>query len=103
MKKYCAENASLDKFILGAVSDVEPRLGASGKKTSAETRYFKGVTYEDICRTRKELLSTTPEKLIALEDALNAVADANNVCVVGGKAQLDACGEKLEAIKEILI
>ena len=58
----------------------------------AETRYFKGTTYADICRYYSQLVHTSHKDLLGLCRVLDEIAADNAVCVVAGKALLDDCG-----------
>lgn len=99
---FTKENPDLTKFILGALSDVDPLLGAAGKIHLAEARHFKGKTSEDAARVRKELRTATAEDLQRICAALRKAAqEDDSFCVVGGKEQLDAC-ENLDTVLEIL-
>lgn len=99
---FTKENPDLTKFILGALSDVDPLLGAAGKIHLAENRYFKGKTNEDALRIRRELRTATAEDLQRICAALRtAMQEDDSFCVVGGKEQLDAC-ENLDTVLEIL-
>ena len=71
------------------------------KISVAETRYFKGTTYEDICRLYSELIHTRVEDLLVLCDGLDCIAKENAVCVVAGQSHLDGCGEKLSGRKSL--
>ena len=53
-------------MILGAMADADPLLNTTERMAVAESRYFKGTTYEELCRIRRELVSTTKEDLLAL-------------------------------------
>ena len=61
------------------------------QSTTADTWYWQGVGYAERCRRRQELLSATPDTLLALADALEGALQGG-VCVVGGQPQLEACG-----------
>ena len=102
IRDYCARGGQLDKFILGAISDTDPLLVANSKVIMAEQQYFTGTTHEDVLRVRRELLHTDSAQILALCDTLDAIAEGDNICVVGGQAQLDGCGEKLSQIRQIL-
>lgn len=78
-------------LIIGAVSDSEPLLSPQAQGTTADTWYWQGVDYAERCRRRQELLSATPDTLLALADALETALQGG-VCVVGGQPQLEACG-----------
>lgn len=102
IRSFCAQNTDLTPMILGALASADPLLNTQQKITVAESRYFKGTSYEDICRVRKELISTTNEDLLALTKALENVAEDDAVCVVAGQPLLDGCGELLSEIQQVL-
>ncbi|MBR5093687.1 MAG: insulinase family protein [Oscillospiraceae bacterium] len=97
VRGFCAEDPDLTGFILGSVSTLDPLLTEEERRDLAEDRFFKGVGQEDVCRWYSELLHTTPADLLALCPALDAIRERQTACVVGGSAQLDACGELLES------
>lgn len=101
VKSYCKEGTGLEKLIIGSISDSEPLTGPKISMKLADSNYFCGITYEDRCQTRKEMLGTSKEDLMRLCDTLKAVCDNNAICVIGGKDKLDACGEKLSSILSI--
>lgn len=101
IEAFCAQSPDLTGFVLGALSDSDPLLSAEDKVHLAEARWFKGTSHENVLRLRSQLRSTTPEDLTELAKALRCAAAENNYCVVGGKEQLEACGEKIEKIWEI--
>lgn len=89
-------------MILGALSSADPLLNTQTRISVAENRYFKGTTFEDVCRVRNELISTTKEDLLAMLGTLETVANENAVCVVAGQPLLEACGDLLSGIEQIL-
>lgn len=98
VRSYCASNEDLQKVIIGAVAGTEPIMGPIAKMQAADSDHFCGITYEDHCRVRSELISTTKEELLALCKTLKDVRDENSICVVGGQKHLDDCGDKLKTI-----
>ena len=102
VRSFCAQKMDLTPMILGSMASADPLLNTQMKITVAENRYFKGITYEDVCRVRHELISTTHEDLLALTDVLKYVAEDNAVCVVAGLPLLEACGELISKIQPVL-
>lgn len=99
---FIRSGENLDKYILGAMSEADPLLGAGAKLQLAESRYFKGVTYEDTCHIHAQLCNTSQEDLSKLLEDLRLVADSDNYCIVGGQEILDACKDSLTQITQIL-
>ena len=60
-----------------------------------ENRYFKGTSYEDICRLYSQLVHTTPADLLTLCEALDDIIAGNAVCVAAGQSQMDGCGDRI--------
>lgn len=102
VRSFCAQKMDLTPMILGSMASADPLLNTQMKITVAENRYFNGITYEDVCRVRHELISTTHEDLLALTDVLKYVAEDNAVCVVAGQPLLEACGELISKIQPVL-
>lgn len=102
VRAFCAQNTDLTPMILGALASADPLLNTQQKIMVAEGRYFKGTSYEDVCRVRQELISTTNEDLLALVKALEDVAKDNAVCVVAGQPLLEGCGTLLCEITPVL-
>ena len=102
IRGFCAQNKDLTPMILGAMANADPLLNIQQKIMVAESRYFKGTTYEDVCRVRQELISTTNEDLLVLTKTLENVAEDNAVCVVAGQPLLDACKELIAEIQPVL-
>jgi len=103
VREFCAEeDLDLTPMILGALAGAGPLLNAEARIAVAEARYLKGTRFEDIRRTRQELISTTREDLLSLCGLLDTLAAENAVCVVAGQPLLDACGDKLAEIQQIL-
>lgn len=90
LRRFCREGNDLTGLIIGAVSDSEPLLTPSAKGRLADAWYWRGITYADRCRRRQELLSATPETLLALADTLEKALQGG-VCVVAGQPQLEKC------------
>ena len=102
VRSFCAQKMDLTPMILGSMASADPLLNTQMKITVAENRYFKGITYEDVCCVRHELISTTHENLLALTDVLKYVAEDNAVCIVAGQPLLEACGELISKIQSVL-
>ena len=95
IRGFCADEPDLTGFILSAVSTLDPLLNTESRMTVAENRYFKGTSYEDVCRCYSQLIHSTPADLLALCDVLDDITADNAICVVAGQAQMDGCGDKL--------
>ena len=91
LRSFCQECDDLTGFIIGTVSDASPVLTPRMIGMNADSYYWRGITYEDRCRYRQELLSATPEKLIAAADRIDSVLQPSGFCVLGGPELVAQC------------
>lgn len=86
------ENADITGVILGTLADDDPLLPARDAGSAADARMLNGIGYEDLCRIRREILETRPEKLRLLVQQLKRALERRNICVAGPAGQLEKCG-----------
>ena len=99
LREFANSGEDITKFIIGAVGDTSPLMTPKLKGTVSATRYLRGITYEDECRARREILATDKSELLRIADIIDKALSTNAICVVGGKDKLEAC--ELDAILEI--
>lgn len=102
VKTLCAPGTDLTRYILGAMADADPLLGAAGKIRLAENRHFRGIGTEEVRLRRRQLLECKAEDLLALCPALEQIAQKENYCIIAGKQQLDDCKGLLDTVLENL-
>lgn len=85
LEEFCNSGASLDDLIIGSVNSTDPLIGPGQHCQVACLRYLKGTSFEDLCRVRKEILTTTMEDFRGFVQILKTFAEEGAVCVVGEK------------------
>ena len=94
-----AKDMDLTGMILGALAESDPLLTPRMKGKTADSLYWRGTSYENLCQDRREMLSAGPEDLTALAEELDRLAEDASVCVLGSRKQLDAC----EGLDEVTV
>lgn len=100
LREFAKSGEDVTKFIIGAVRSTSPLTSPMLKGTLATSRYLNGITYEDECRVRREIIGTGAAELNKVADILDRVCAENGICVIAGKDKLDTC-ENLDSILEI--
>ena len=101
LRQLCSEGADLTKYILGAMTDADPLLGAAATMLAGENRFFRHRTQADVVRTRRAMLNCQPETLLALCPMLEAVAQQGSSCIIAGQQQLDASKTQIDTMVDI--
>ena len=92
------KNMDLTGFIIGAVAESDPLLTPRMRSKIADVRYWRRISHEDLCRVRHEILSATPEDLVALAGAVEQLTTEGSVCVLGAQKQIDACAGQMDSV-----
>lgn len=99
LRAFVRSGAPLEKYQVASIGRIDPYRSPQAEVDYLQDQYFAGLTAEDRARIRREILTVTPEDLLAVADELDAAAARAMHCVVGGKAILAACAlEKTEAV-----
>ena len=84
--------ADLTGEIIGTIAEGSPLLSIRMKGQTADSLYFKKISYEKLCSRRQELLSTSAKDLSSLAALLNSTLQENScICVIGSKEQVQDC------------
>ncbi len=93
LRQFAASDPDLTGFIIGAAASSEPLMTPRMKADKGDERYWEGVTHEDLCRYRRELINTSAKNLSEYADTLSSILSGGGTCVFGPREQLDACGD----------
>ena len=93
--------SDLTDFIIGAVADSERYMTPRQQGKEADGWYWKGISYEDRCQRRRELLSTTPDTLAALAEPLKKMTENAGICVIASQRLVDGCGAELDEVFQL--
>ncbi len=92
IKKYAANDETIDKYIISTIAAGEPLRSVSGKGSEADTMYFCEQTYADKCALREEMLKLKKSDLLSLCGLFDAVGAQGSECIIaheGVVAELD--------------
>lgn len=96
VRGFEADERTMTKFIIGAVSESDTPLNPAAKGTRSLGAYLSHVSYEDMQKERDEMLDTQAEDIRALGDYLDAFMSDECLCVVGNE-------EKIREQKELFM
>ncbi len=101
LRRFCRDSEGLDKYIISTVAATDPLMSPRLKGLVAGVRYFTGTDHASRQRFLREILHTSREDLEAFSRILDDVCAQAGVCVIGGRACLDACGQKLDSVTSL--
>ncbi len=101
LRKFAASDAALDKYVISAVGATEPYRTPRAETTLAAELHLQSRSPEDLQRIRAEILRTTKADLAAFADVLDSLSGKGGTCVVGGKAVVDACSNRIDRVESV--
>ena len=93
LRRLAASGEVLDTYIIGAISDAEPLLSPRLQGGIADLRHFKGLDRAARCTLRAGMLDADAAAIAVCADEMDAAFAAGAVCILGPRAQLEACGD----------
>ena len=91
LRDFVAGDERIDKYIISTIGESEPPLGSENQILVSDENLLCGITPEDLCRERAEMLSTTKDALLTWCGVLDQMAKDGGVCVIGHDGAIAAC------------
>ncbi|MBR4434926.1 MAG: insulinase family protein [Clostridia bacterium] len=90
INEFAKSDEPVEKYIISTIGMLEPLMTPGELGAYADREYLSGRTPEVQAKLRREVLSTTKEKLFALSELFDKMRDEGAVCVVGNDAALSS-------------
>jgi len=97
LREYAKSGEDITKFIIGTIGDAEPLTPPRLLGSLSAMRYLRNISYEDVCKTRREILETDSDELIRIADMLDKAFENEALCIVAGKNKLDECEKIIDS------
>lgn len=94
LKNFAVDDRDMNKFIIGTISNIDRPMNPAAKGNRSMNLYMNHVTEEMIRKEREQILTADQGDIRALADVVQAVLDADLLCVIGSE-------EKIEESREI--
>ena len=101
LEEFCAKGQPIENYIVGTTGDFDPLLQVKSSILAADMEYMMDLRYEDKCQILSEILSTDRGDLKKAIDTFRYVNEDNSVCVIGNRAALEKCGDRLNVIFDL--
>ena len=102
VRNYKAGDKELTKYIIGTFSDIDSPLTPSAKGSRSFNAYLTGDTFENEQKERDEVLDITPEIFNSLADYIEAMAEQNYLCVIGGEEMVENNKELFDSVENLI-
>lgn len=88
VRSFEADERTMTKFVIGAVSENDMPLTPAAKGARSMTAYLTNVTWEEIQKERDEMLGAKVEDIRALAEYLDDFLSYDCLCVVGNEGKI---------------
>ncbi|NCB99216.1 MAG: insulinase family protein [Clostridia bacterium] len=101
VKNYEADERTMRKYIIGAVSGVDVPLGAADKGSRSMSAWLTHTPYEKLQKNRYEMLHTDVETIRSLYGIVDAVVNSGLKCAVGSAAKIQENRELFQKVEPL--
>jgi len=93
IRNFKADERTMTKYIIGAVSDKDMPLTPQAKGIRSMTAYFADYDFSMEQKERDELLLTDDKVIRSLADYISAFMEQDYICVIGGEEKIKNCSD----------
>ena len=101
LKNFNVEDRDMNKFIIGTISNIDRPMNPAAKGNRSMNLYMNHVTEEMIRTEREQILTAQQKDIRALADVLQALLDADLLCVIGGEEKIEEAKDMFMEIKNL--
>ncbi len=98
LKNFCDKVESVENYVVGTTGDFDPLLSTKTSIRMSDVEFFSDITPQDKQEILNQILNTGIEDIRKTIPIFEKINQQDNVCVVGNKEALEACGNQLESI-----
>ena len=102
VKNFEADERTMRKYIIGAISGIDTPLGAADKGARSLNAWLCHASFEKLVKSRYELLHTNVEIIRSLAGIVDAVVHSGVRCVVGSTAKIEENKEMFQKIEPLI-
>ena len=102
LRNFECDDRDMLKYIIGTVAKIDRPLSPELKDLVSMTTYLTGTTDEIRRKSREAVLSVTPEVIRKHADIVQAILDANALCVVGNEDKIKEVPELFDSIRKLV-
>ena len=98
---FTVSERDIDKYIIGTISNIDRPMTPAAKGERSMNLYMNHVSEDMIRREREEILTADQEDIRALAGVVQALLNADMLCVIGGEDKIEAAKELFMEIKTL--
>ncbi|NTV77815.1 MAG: insulinase family protein, partial [Clostridiales bacterium] len=101
IKNFDADERTITKYIIGALSDMDIPLNPSAKGSRSLGAYMSELDYEVVQKEREQVLFVTSQIINGLSTYLDAILKENYICVVGNEEKIQESKELFDNVENL--
>ncbi|MBD5539690.1 MAG: insulinase family protein [Lachnospiraceae bacterium] len=102
IRNFRADERTMTKYVIGAISDKDMPLTPQAKGIRSMSAYFTDYDYEMEQKERDELLQTDDKTIRSLAAYIEAFMEENYICVIGGEEKIKNNSDLFEHIENLI-
>lgn len=102
LRSFEVDERTMTQYIIGAIGELDTPKTPSAKGSYAMTLYMHDISFDDVQKSRDELLSTTVETIHILADYVDAFLSDDCLCVVGSSNKIESDKQLFKETKQLV-
>ena len=102
LRELKLSQSDIDKYILGAINDIDRPKSNSDKIDIAVLRYMEGISAYDTQKSRDELLSAGESDIAFFADILDAVSEKSAFVTIGNENMINGVSDFYNSVRKLI-
>ncbi len=85
VRQYAGSDEDITKYIISSIANLDGLVSSARRGSGQEMSWFRGTCRDDVCRIRKEMLTSTKDQLLEVAALFDQAASDGSVCVIGNE------------------
>ena len=101
VKNFDADDRTMTKYIIGAISDMDTPMEPSAKGAYSFACYLSGMTEERLQEDRDQVLGCTQETIRSLEPIVAEIVNQGMICAVGNEDKIKEAKDSFGEVRHV--
>ena len=102
VRSFTADEQGMTKYIIGTISSMDVPRTPQMQAALSRNCWFRGLSEEDIQKSREEILHATDADIRALAPYMEAILSDEQICVVGSENAVSRASDVLAEVKPLI-
>ena len=101
LEQFNESEDEMTKYVVGTIGRLDTPMNPAAKGTRDFVLYYSGITFDDLVKSRGEVIDVTIEQIRQLAPVVQEILAQGNICTIGNETMIEQNREMFKQIKTL--